>query len=444
MAKAKITTADDLARILSKDPSDRNEDELAMLDESRSLIPNARALIKSRLARQALKQRAIEQEESIESIEEKVSILAKLIKESKYTIIYTGAGISTSASIPDYRGPNGLWTQIRKTGTFSITKLHDLTTAEPTFTHMALRELCRLRLINHVVSQNCDGLHLRSGIPQSQLSEIHGNMYIEVCPTCEKQYYRQADITTRTSRFRHKTGRKCHTCKEPNNNLIDTIVLYGERSRTKWPMNWERANRAARKADLIICMGSSLKTLRRYECLWPKRSTSSASKVTDPKLAIINLQYTSKDKKAVLKINGKCDNVMQLVMQKLNIDVPEYKWSADPLYHLAVPFTREERDVLKANLIFDSKINFSSGLEVSNEVRDPQHTLQTVSFRSQIDCDKTTSDALQFDQASTSNHDSKVEPKQETVNPVIPGWLIKSLGMNPKPSYCKRRRRSNK
>uniref|UniRef100_A0A6G1S6U8 protein acetyllysine N-acetyltransferase n=1 Tax=Aceria tosichella TaxID=561515 RepID=A0A6G1S6U8_9ACAR len=349
----KAPTVKQIAEILLKDQSDRSEEELWLLEANSHLLLPAESYLKAKQEKKLLKLRSMEVEESPESIEAKTDQLADLIRKSKHVVIYTGAGISTSASIPDYRGPNGLWTQIKKTGTFSITKMLDLSSAEPTYTHMAIKELCRRRIVKHVVSQNCDGLHLRSGIAQNNLSEIHGNMYIEVCPNCERQYFREADVTQQTSRFRHKTGRLCHTCPEPNNNLIDTIVLYGERSRTKWPMNWDRASKAANKADLIICMGSSLKTLRRYSCLWPKISSKKSK--SDTKLAIINLQHTSKDKNALIKINGKCDLVMQNLMQRLKIEVPTYHWSSDPLVELAVPFAHNERLDIKRNLIFESK-----------------------------------------------------------------------------------------
>lgn len=362
LARAGGPTIKQIAEIYSKDSASRNQQEIETLETFAHMIPSAEGYLKTK---QEKEKRLLEVEESHESIQAKTEILANLIRESRHTVIYTGAGISTSASIPDYRGPNGIWTQIKKTGSFSITKVLDLSNAEPTFTHMAIKELARRRIVKHVVSQNCDGLHLRSGIAQNNLSEIHGNMYIEVCPTCERQYFREADVTQRTCRFRHKTGRRCHTCLEPDNNLIDTIVLYGERSRTKWPMNWERASKAADQADLIICMGSSLKTLRRYGCLWPANYSSKKSKSPETKLVIINLQHTSKDKNAFMKINGKCDTVMASVMRRLKIEVTPYKWLNDPLVRLAVPFTIDELAKLKRNLIFDSHRYQASSLDRS-------------------------------------------------------------------------------
>lgn len=470
----RVHTIEELARILERDSSERTEEETKLLLEYSYLVPAATAHLKAKKNKHALRQRVLEQEESIESIHNKVSKLVELIRQSRYAVIYTGAGISTSASIPDYRGPNGLWTQIRKTGSFSITKIFDLSSAEPTYTHMAIKELCKRRFVKHVVSQNCDGLHLRSGIPQSNLSEIHGNMFIEVCPSCERQYYRQADITEKTSRFRHKTGRKCHTCVDPSNNLIDTIVLYGERSRTKWPMNWERAEKAAKRADLIICMGSSLKTLRRYGCLWPKTLNK---RNPETRLAIINLQYTSKDKQAVLKINGKCDLVMQLVMQELNINVPEYDWFEDPLLKMSIPFTSQERSCLKRNLIFESRFQNQADastkrttssarsspslfvseltddpdkkrvkLRIKAVATDPTETTEDIKLEPE-DISPIVDDCLEVSSSlvngSENNIGQKLPPPIVANYHSLPGWLGKSLGAT-KSNAPRRKKHGNK
>lgn len=460
-SESPVYTVREIVKILQKAEPSRTKEEADALTSWAFLIPEAQAKIKATQARKVLKQRTMEQEEPIESIEQKSGQLARLIQEYKNIVVYTGAGISTSASIPDYRGPNGLWTQIKQKGHFSLAKNSDLSAAEPTLTHMAIKELCRRRIIRHVVSQNCDGLHIRSGIPKNHLSELHGNMFLEACQNCEKQYYREADVTSKTSRFRHKTGRKCHDCPEPDNNLKDTIVLFGERNRTKQPMNWEQASKAAERAELIICLGSSLKVLTRYHCLWPKSIKRQAGE-NEPKtkLVIINLQYTPKDDCAYLKITGKCDIVMSLVMQRLNIEVPKYYWYQDPLMTLSTPFTEEEKLNLKQNLIFENKLSISNG-------RRPMSTSPSL-FVSEI----TTSDDKRLKmrirvmntEDCTTNVMCKTEPEfdgeadlvdtggtgdssdprdNQNIKFALPGWLGKSLG-NRKTSSYKRKRHGNK
>ena len=101
--------------------------------------------------------------ESVDDLEYKSRKVAELIRDSSHLIVFTGAGISTSAGIPDFRGPQGVWT-LRARGQEPSFRTSTLQ-AIPTPTHMALVELQKRGLLKYVVSQNCDGLHRRSGIP---------------------------------------------------------------------------------------------------------------------------------------------------------------------------------------------------------------------------------------------------------------------------------------
>ncbi|KHN72461.1 NAD-dependent protein deacetylase sirtuin-7 [Toxocara canis] len=263
--------------------------------------------------------REVEESESV--VMEKCKKLAAFLRNSKCTLVYTGAGISTAASIPDYRGPNGVWTLAEKGITLS--KCGDPVQCCPTTSHMVLKELCRRGIVRHILSQNCDGLHLRSGVPQKMLSEIHGNMHIEVCTHCDppRQFIRPFDVTQKSQFRRHGTGRTCTVC---NSELVDTIVHFGEVGRVPWPLNWKGVTSLIDECDLILCVGTSLAVLKQYQFLWPKAKSQT-------QIAIVNLQWTPKDRLSCLKINARCDTVFEKLAKLLSVPVSYYCRDCDPV-----------------------------------------------------------------------------------------------------------------
>jgi NAD-dependent SIR2 family protein deacetylase len=139
-------------------------------------------------------------------------------------VVFTGAGISTACGIPDFRGPNGVWTlrslnNNNNNGGGGGSKAEPVLApnpapaaavpfvrAVPSFAHMALVRLQSLGLLSLVVSQNVDSLHLRSGLPRQALAELHGDVFAERCAECGCEYVR--DFEMPSVGFK-ETGRVC-------------------------------------------------------------------------------------------------------------------------------------------------------------------------------------------------------------------------------------------
>jgi len=245
-------------------------------------------------------------------LEPKVEELASLIRSSKHFVVYTGAGISTAAGITDFRGPNGVWTmqergETPKQGT-------SFEEAIPTLAHMALVGLHHAGLLKYIVSQNIDGLHLKSGFPQSALSELHGNIFKEVCPDCKREYIRDKEINTIGFQ---PTGNLCDFC---GGKLTDWILDWDD----ELPKGeLERADWNSKRADLALCLGTSLRI--KPACNLPLKATRKNGKPQPGKLVIVNLQTTPHDSHSHLLIHAKCDEAMQLLMKKLDLKIPKYE-----------------------------------------------------------------------------------------------------------------------
>jgi len=244
------------------------------------------------------------------SSQSKVDQLVEWIKESKHFIVFTGAGISTSAGIPDFRGPEGVWTLKAKGQT---PKPSNKGKAVPTMTHMALVSLMNSNHLNFLVSQNCDGLHVKSGISPSKISELHGNTNVEACAGCGKLFYRNFPVRT-CSNSKLLTGRRCDGCSIP---LRYTTVAFGQSMPDQC---FYQAKSHSKQADLTLCLGTSMRVMPACELPVAGKKNGRAHN-----LVIVNLQITPYDDQCSLRIFAKVDVVMELLMKFLDLPIPDYK-----------------------------------------------------------------------------------------------------------------------
>jgi len=228
--------------------------------------------------------------------------LAALIKESKNLVVYTGAGISTSASIPDYRGENGFWTLTDRGE--KAPPCMDLAQALPTVGHMAIQSLVENGICKQVISTNIDGLHRRSGVPADKIAELHGNCFKEQCKTCDREFLHNFNVTTNSSNT-HETGRTCTMCGEA---LYDTIINFQESLPQE---TYQTAERYSKEADVSLVLGTSM--LVAPANLLPVKNPTS-------KLVIINRQKTPFDSKCELRIFADTDDALQILMEELAMD----------------------------------------------------------------------------------------------------------------------------
>lgn len=238
--------------------------------------------------------------------------LADMIRKAKHFVVFTGAGISTSAGIPDFRGPEGVWTlkaQNRQRANPSTSTIK----AIPTLTHMSLVQLQNVGLLKYVISQNTDGLHRRSGINPKNFSELHGNTNLEFCIKCKKEYLRDFRVRNSSHVNKHATGRICSVPK-CGGELQDTIINFGENlPEVPLQRGWDNSE----IADLHLVLGSSLTVSPANKM--PKRTAKKGGK-----LVIVNLQKTPLDDLASLRIHARCDDLMKLVMEELNLSIPPF------------------------------------------------------------------------------------------------------------------------
>ncbi len=192
-----------------------------------------------------------------------VAALADLIAEAQWILAFTGAGISTTSGIPDYRGPQGVWNTRRPVYYSEFMRSVDarrrywqhkvddhaqLAAARPNAAHLALVELETAGKLGMVATQNVDGLHAAAGTSAGRLVEIHGTARLVECQTCGER----TDPEPHFAVFR-STGEPplCHC----GGYLKSATISFGQSLRS---VDIGRAQTAAESCDLVLALGSSL------------------------------------------------------------------------------------------------------------------------------------------------------------------------------------------
>jgi len=227
-----------------------------------------------------------------ENLKERIETLAEWLNKSRYPVFFTGAGISTESGLPDFRGPDGIWTrQDKGLAPKPINQPWD--TFAPNDGHLAVEELQRLGKLKFLISQNVDNLHLKSGVRPDLLAELHGNITKFRCTRCAKTVDRSA-------------GWRSCPC---GGALVSSVVNFGQPLPEK---DLSLAFEHSRKSDLFVVVGSSLVVTPAADM--PREALRSGAK-----LVIINQGETPLDRYAQLRFAEKIGEVLPRVVRRLKI-----------------------------------------------------------------------------------------------------------------------------
>lgn len=233
-----------------------------------------------------------------------VTKIVELIRHSKHCIVHTGAGISTSCGIPDFRGPSGVWT--REAQGLPPPQGVSFDDAIPSISHTVINRLFEAGLVKHVVTQNVDGLHIKAGLPRTAVSEIHGTVYAEYCDECNVEYRTRVEVQSMGLKL---TGSVCPECGAA---LRDMICDWDSPLPEK---DLAEAEAQHKMADLVLVLGTSLRI--RPAGNFPMKTRRRNGKPRQGDVVIVNLQTTHLDREASVRVFQECDVVMQKIANVL-------------------------------------------------------------------------------------------------------------------------------
>jgi len=230
-----------------------------------------------------------------------VDAAASLLSDAHRILVFTGAGISTESGIPDFRGPDGVWTKVdpneftidrylayseTRSRSWAMWSTSPLRVAEPNDAHKAVVRMFDLGRLEGCVTQNIDGLHQTAGLPEDVTVEVHGNVKEVRCFGCPGAWPTEAVFA------RVEAGEADPHCPHCGGIIKMTVISFGQ----QMPVDaMERAYAMAQDADAVIAVGTTLS-------VWPAAEVPLAAARRGVPFIIINLGETDFDGGADVKI----------------------------------------------------------------------------------------------------------------------------------------------
>jgi NAD-dependent deacetylase len=227
------------------------------------------------------------------------------LDEAQRVVVLTGAGISTDSGIPDFRGPNGVWT--RNPGAERMATLqtymsdpevrreawqnrldHPAWAAEPNAGHRALVELQSRGTLHVLVTQNIDGLHQAAGVEPERVVEIHGTMHEVTCMSCDERAPMQRALD------RVRAGEADPPCRTCGGILKSATISFGQNLVAE---DLQRAGEAAERCDLLLAVGTTLG-------VYPAANLVPMARMAGARVVIVNGERTEMDHLADAVLRG--------------------------------------------------------------------------------------------------------------------------------------------
>lgn len=248
-------------------------------------------------------------------MDERIERVRRWVGEARCVVALTGAGISTDSGIPDFRGPQGLWTR-NPAAEKSATLQHYLADpevrrlawrnrldspawwAEPNRGHAALARLERSGRLHALITQNVDGLHQAAGNDPDTVIEVHGTMRVAMCWSCGSRWP-MGEILDRV-----RLGEDDPPCRTCGGIIKSDTISFGQ---NLVPEVLDRAFRAAAEADLFLAIGSTLQ-------VYPVAGVVPVATRAGARVVIVNADPTGMDELADELLTGQIGEILPAIV----------------------------------------------------------------------------------------------------------------------------------